>query len=517
MSRQGVVGRRFAAILLALVAVFGVSVSAPQPARADGIIGNTIEGACRIGTGPVLGTILHTGGKLTGIGGLTGSDMCDAVGDAGEKAIKEAWKNVWDSVLGDMIKSAQDVTKWVIKKVLTFALLGPSVDLKGTGLWTGKATLAGMLVWLGLVIAAAGVIWQLAKMAVTGKAQHAGVAMRGWVENLFLSALGVSLFAFLLTLGDALSAGLVNATFKDDGQAYERIIAVLLPAAVSNPITLLCVVGVLLLIGFVLMVMIFLRQSAIPIICLLIPVAGGGRTGGEVTRKWAPTLITSGMVIVAYKPMVAVIICTGFAEFGHAKTLPEWLRGCATLLLAVIAPGPLTKIFAPFGAAVGAGMSAGGAGGALTAAAGYFAGKAGGDDDSGGGDSPSSAVEHARYVEQSMGSQNGGGGDGGSGENGGQGGDAQAQAARNEAGTRVPGQAGTEGAAGAEGAAAGAGAGAGAAGAGAGAGGAAAAGGGGAAAAAGPAGIAVAAGIQVLDGVNDAVQGASGQIGGENQ
>ncbi|MGW8879554.1 hypothetical protein [Streptomyces mirabilis] len=503
--------RRFAAILLALVAVFGVSVvSAPQPARADGIIGNTIEGACRIGTGPVLGTILHTGGKLTGIGGLTGSDMCDAVGDAGEKAIKAAWKNVWDSVLGDMIKSAQDVTRWVIKKVLTFALLGPSVDLKGTGLWTGKATLAGMLVWLGLVIAAAGVIWQLAKMAVTGKAQHAGVAMRGWVENFFLSALGVSLFAFLLTLGDALSAGLVNATFKDDGQAYERIIAVLLPAGVSNPITLLCIVGVLLLIGFVLMVMIFLRQSAIPIICLLIPVAGGGRTGGEATRKWAPSLITSGMVIVAYKPMIAVIICTGFAEFGHARTLAEWLRGCATLVLAVIAPGPLTKIFAPFGAAVGAGMSAGGAGGALTAAAGYFAGKAGGDGDDGGsgggGDNSSTVLDHVRRVEQSMGSQ---GGNGGSGEEGGQGADAQTQAARNEAGARVPGQAaGAEGAAGVDAAAAGAGAGAGAAGAGAGA---------GAAAAAGPAGIAVAAGIQVLDGVNDAVQGASGTMGGENQ
>ncbi|MDX3867245.1 hypothetical protein [Streptomyces europaeiscabiei] len=511
MSRQGVVGRRFAAILLALVAVFGVSVSAPQPARADGIIGNTIEGACRIGTGAVLGTILHTGGKLTGIGGLTGSDMCDAVGDVGEKAVKEAWKNVWDSVLGDMIKSAQDVTKWIIKKVLTFALLGPSVDLKGTGLWDGKATLAGMLVWLGLVIAAAGVIWQIAKMAVTGKAQHLGVAMRGWVENLFLSALGVSLFAFLLTLGDALSAGLVNATFEDDGKAYERIIAVLLPTAVSNPITLLCIVGVLLLIGFVQMVMIFLRQSAIPIICLLIPVAGGGRTGGEATRKWAPTLITSGMVIVAYKPTVAVILCTGFAEFGHAQTLAEWLRGCATLVLAVIAPGPLTKIFAPFGAAVGAGMSAGGAGGALNAAAGYFAGKAGGDGDGdGGGDggSPSSAVEHARYVEQSMGSQNGGGG---SGEDGSQGGDAQAQAARNEAGTRVPGQAGAEGTAGADAATAGAGAGVGAGAAGAA--GTAGATGTAAAGALGPVGV----GIQVLDGVNDAVQGASGQMGGENQ
>ncbi|WP_374987226.1 hypothetical protein [Streptomyces fradiae] len=506
--------RRLATLLLALVAVVGVSVSAPPPAAADGIIGNTIEGACRVGTGPILGTILGIKGKVNGIGGLTGSEMCDAIGDAGEKVV-EAWKNVWDSVLGDIIRAGMDVTKWIIKKVLTFALLAPSVDLAGTGLWGGNATLAGMLTWLGMVIAVAGVMWNLGKMALTGQAKWAGRALAGWVENLVLSFIGVSLFALLLVLGDALSAGLVNATFADDGTAYEKIVAVMLPAAISNPITVLCVVAVLLLIGFIQMVMIFLRQSAIPIICLLLPVAGGGRTGGEATRKWAPTLITTGLVIVAYKPILAIIICVGFSEFGHAKTLAEWLRGCATLVLAILAPGPLTKIFAPFGAAVGAGMGSGGASGALSAAAGYFAGSGkdsdGGGSSSDGGGAPTDAVNHARYVEQQMGSQ-GQGGVGGSGEDGGAGSDAQAQAARNAAGARVPGQAGADGAPGAAGTdaavagtssatATGTSAGTAAA---------------GTAATAG-AGAAVAVGIQVLDGVNDTIQGASGQVGGGNQ
>ncbi|MEV6424967.1 hypothetical protein [Streptomyces sp. NPDC051662] len=493
--------RRLVTLLLALVAVFGVSVSAPPPAVADGPISNGIEGLCRVGTGPVLGTILGIKGKPTGVGGLTGSGMCDAIGDAGEKVIKDSWKNVWDSVLGDIVKSGQDVGKWVIKKTLTFSLLGPSVDLEGTGLWGGKATLAGMLTWFGLLIAVAGIMWQIGKMALTGQTKHAGRAMTGWIENLFLSTLGVSLFALLLVLGDAMSAGLVNATFADDGQAYERIVKVLLPT-IGNPITSLAVVAVLLLIGFVQLVMIFLRQSAIPIICLLLPVAGGGRTGGDTTRKWAPTLITSGMVIVAYKPTVAIIICTGFAEFGHSKTLAEWLRGCATLVLAVIAPGPLTKIFAPFGAAVGAGMSAGGASGALGAAASYAAGKFGGDDgDSGGGGGgggegggPDDAVSHAQRVSQSMGPQGGGEGEEGAGS------DAQAQAARNE-GARVPGQGGPEGVGGVgegltEGAAGTTGS---------------------TAAGASSVALPVAAAIQVLDGVNDAVQGASGAVGGDQQ
>jgi hypothetical protein len=143
-----------------------------------------------------------------------------------------------------------------------------------------------------------------------------------------------------------MTAGLVDATFADGGSAYDQIILVLLPVAVINPIIVLCMVGVLLLIGFVQMVLIFLRQAAIPIICLLLPVAGGGRTGGETTRKWAPTLITSGLVIIVYKPIVAVIICVGFSELGHYESVVGWLRGVATLFLAVVAPAPLTMIFA---------------------------------------------------------------------------------------------------------------------------------------------------------------------------
>ncbi|MFC9164410.1 hypothetical protein ACFTZ8_26825 [Streptomyces fungicidicus] len=494
--------RRLAALLLTLAAVLGLALSTPTPAAAiDGP--NPVDIGCRVGSSSLLD--LLPGSPGGGSGKITGADVCEKIGDAAEKSMKEPWKALWESILGDIVKSAADVVRWIIKKVLTVALLGPSLDLEATGLFGQDATLAGMLTWLGLVIAAAGAMWQMGRMAVTGQSKHLGRAALGWVENTILSAVGVAMIALLLAAGDALTTGLVDATFADDGKAYETIVAALVPAAISNPITMLCVIAVLLLVGFIQLIMVFLRQSAIPILCLLLPVAGGGRAGGDATRQWAPKLITSICVVIAYKPILAVIICTGFAEFGQAKTLAEWLRGCATLVLAILAPGPLTKLFAPFGAAVGAGMSAGGASGALSAAAGYVAGKnkdSGGD--SGGGVAPTDAVTHAQYVAQQMGRQDQGGGDGGAGQDGGQGGDAQAQAARNEA-SRVPGQAGAEGPAGADAATAGTSS--------ATATGTAAAGAG--TAAAGAVGIGV--GIQVLDGVNDAIQGASGQVGGGNQ
>ncbi|WP_309049639.1 hypothetical protein [Streptomyces sp.] len=499
-------------MLLALVAVLGVAVAAPQPAAADGIVGGGVELACDgAATVSPVGVITNI---VTGGGAY---DLCEKIGDTVNDKVNEAWKEVWDSILGDVINSAADVTKWTIKKVLTVALLGPSVDLEGTGLFgkDSKVSLAGMLTWLGLVIATAGAMWQIGKMAITGQSKHIGRAMLGWVENIILSTVGVGLIALLLVAGDRLTTGLVDETFKDDGRAYETIVGVMVPAAVKNPVTMLCVVTVLLLIGFIQLVMVFLRQSAIPIQCLLLPVAGGGRVGGDTTRQWAPRLITSILVVIAYKPILAVIICVGFSEFGNAGTLAEWLRGCATFLLAILAPGPLTRLFAPFGEAVGGGMASGGFTGALSAAGGYFKGKqdGGGKDD--GGVAPMTPLEYARYVEQSMGSQNGPEGrEGSSGQGGTDGSDAQTQAARNQASrTPVPGQA--AGGGGPAGQGAGAAAGAGGQSAGAAGGGSAAGAAGGAGAAAGGAGIA----IQVLDGVNNTIQDASGQIGsgGNNQ
>ncbi|MEH0589865.1 hypothetical protein QA942_39870 [Streptomyces sp. B21-106] len=483
--------RRLVVLLLALVAAIGLAVS---PAAADdgdnGIIGGGVQIACDLPAGLLVDAVT---------GSSQGSDMCDRVGSEAAKKVDQAWKAVRDSLLGDVIDTAADAAKWMIKKVLTVALLGPSLDLRATGLFGRDATLAGMLTWLGLLIATVGAMWQLARMAVTGQTKYAGQAMMGWVQNTVVSAAGVGLVALLLAAGDAMTTGLVDATFKDDGQAYETIVKTMVPAGVSNPITMLCVVAVLLLIGFIQLVMVFLRQSIIPIQCLLLPIAGAGRVGGDATRQWLPRLVTSICVVIAYKPILAIIICTGFSEFGKAQTLAEWLRGCATLVLAVLAPGPLTRIFAPFGEAVGAGMAGGGALGAVAGAASFVAGRSSkGDDGKDGGSSAQqmTPMEYAAFVEQSMGRQGGGGQGGESGR------DVQAQASRNEA--QVPRQAGSAdagpaapqpgtGATGPAGQPTGAQTGAGLG--------------------------AAALGIQVLDGVNNTVQGASQQIadGGNTQ
>ncbi|MFF2073398.1 hypothetical protein ACFVXG_01430 [Kitasatospora sp. NPDC058162] len=478
---------RLAALLLALSTLCGVIALAP-PAAADdkpGIIGSLAQAGCDYG---VVGAYDY----------LTDGHHCEHIGETVDRTIEAEWNGVWDSTIGELLKAGIAFVKALVKFTLTVALQGPSLRLEDTGLFGEHATLAGVMVWLGLIISAVGLMWQIGRMAVTGQMRHLGQALSGWLQNCLLCVGGIAGVALLLRAGDALTDGLVDSTFGDTGTATGHIVDILVPHVV-NPFIVICGLLVLVPVGFVQLVLIFLRNSAIPIQCLLLPIAGAGRVGGETTRKWAPLLIRSILIGIFYRPMDAVIICTGFAEFGHADSVVEWLRGLTTLLLGALAPAALVRIFGPVADEVGTAMGSGGAVAAMSAAGAYASrrGHGGAADSEGagaeGGSGATSAVEHARRVEQSMSTSPG------VDEQSSTGGDALSQAARNQA-ARVPGPAAPlDGATGADGTPGSGGSGfaSGAAGAGA------------AGAAAGGAGLA----IQVLDGLNSAVQRGAGEIG----
>ncbi|WP_369185363.1 hypothetical protein [Streptomyces sp. Y1] len=438
---------RIAALFLALAIVLGTGTATARPAAADdGVVGTIVKYSCGF---TAVGMIER----------MTDNDWCDSAGKAADKAVKEEWDKIWKSAIGDWLKAAIELCKTLIAATLTVALKGPSLKLEDTGLWSGNAVLAGMLAWLGVLISAFGFMWQAGRMAVTGQAKHLWRAASGWGQNALLSIFGVALVALLLEAGDALTDGLVQGVFHDDKTAFDKIITTMVPEGVVNPVIVVCGSVVLILVGFIQLMLVFLRNSAIPIQCLLLPIAGAGRAGGDATQKWMSKLISSILVGIAYKPILAAIICAGFTEFGKANGFSAWLRGLATLLLGILAPGPLTRIFASLSEELGSGMAGSGAIGAV-GAIGAMAkrgseggGGGGGGDAGGGGAEPTSAVEHAKHVAQTMpksGTSEGGQDDGG---------DALAQAARTGAGqipnptppgdsaapaAGVPGAAGTE-------------------------------------------------------------------------
>ncbi|MDA5279884.1 hypothetical protein [Streptomyces sp. Isolate_45] len=491
--------RRPILLFLALIAALGLAVSvsttamaAPEdPPSTTKVIVETI---CDVGSGGSVGMLVEL------VSDISSDEACGLVAKAVDKVVNEAWESIKNSLFGDFTVACQDVTRWLLKKAFTFVLFTPSIDLNATTLWDGESSLAGMLMWVGLLVAVGGLMWQVGRMALTGQTKQLGRSMTGWAENVVLSVAGLFLFVLLLRTLDTATAGIVESAIGDANATWEKLDRAMVPDT-ANPIHAAGIVAILLPVTFLQMVSMFLREAAIPIICLMLPIAGAGRMGGDTSRQWLPKLISSALVIVFYKFLLAIIICAGFTQMG-APGLLEWLRGLATLVLGLIAPIPLMKVFMPFGMAVGGGMAGGGgASGALAGAAGYFAGKGGKQDgpsspppprpDASSSSQPPSppppgppsAVERAQYVEQSMGRQ-GGNGDEDSGAG------SPVPAPRGGGPSSAPAEAEATGAeaSGTAGAAAG-----------------------------GPAAIVLAASIQVIDGVNDAIQHASSDASGGQQ
>ncbi|MEU2757295.1 hypothetical protein [Streptomyces albidoflavus] len=416
--------RRWWAVLaasLALVFLAPTVVVADDP-PSGGLVADVAEVACDVTGAGIVGDLLDE------------PDLCETVGVATEMGVKKAWASVWESIVGDIIRACVDGVKWLIKKTMTFALQGPTINLEETGLFEADATLAGMLVWLGWVIAAFGVMWQLGRMAVSGQSKYAGRALLGWFENMAVTAVGVGLMALLIVGTDRATKGLVDLTFDSANNAHADIATTMVLGATAaslggfNPMLIGGAVLVVLILGFITMAILFLRDIAIPIQALLLPIAGGGRTGGETTQKWLPKLCAASLSVIFSKFLIAVILCAGFAGMDGATSLVAWFRGAVTYGLACAAPFMLMKFFQPLGMAVGSGLAMGGALGAAANIATLMEKSRGGGGGGGGarGGAPDAteqdhggetkggaadAVSQAQRLERTMPSQGGSSGD----------------------------------------------------------------------------------------------------------
>ncbi|MEU2311481.1 hypothetical protein [Streptomyces albidoflavus] len=414
--------RRWWAILaasLALVFLAPTVVVADDP-PSGGLVADVTEVACDVTGAGIVSDLLDE------------PDTCERVGVATEKGVKKAWASVWESIVGDIIRACVDGVKWLIKKTMTFALQGPTINLEETGLFEPDATLAGMLVWLGWVIAAFGVMWQLGRMAVSGQSKYAGRALLGWFENMAVTAVGVGLMALLIVGTDRATEGLVDLTFDSANNAHVDIATTMVLGATAaslggfNPMLIGGAVLVVLILGFITMAILFLRDIAIPIQALLLPIAGGGRTGGETTQKWLPKLCAASLSVIFSKFLIAVILCAGFAGMDGATSLVAWFRGAVTYGLACAAPFMLMKFFQPLGMAVGSGLAMGGALGAAANIATLMEKSRGGGGGGARGGAPDAAeqdhggeakggaadaVSQAQRLERTMPSQGGSSGD----------------------------------------------------------------------------------------------------------
>ncbi|MEU0670887.1 hypothetical protein ABZ508_34190 [Streptomyces lavendulocolor] len=339
-----------------------------------------------------------------------------AVGDAGGKALSTAAQKVADSVLGDAAKSMAEFVGEFMRVGFGWWLMTDSVQVKDSGVLgdtkdpTKQLSLHALMVGIGAGIATILAMFQGIRMIMQRKGAPLGQLLQGLMINVLVSAAGVGVIDALLIASDQLTKSILYVGFGG-GDVPDRMATMLLPA-IANPMGLLAISLIVLIIGGIQLVMLFLRQAAIPIQALLLPIAGAGQVGGDNSRQWLPRLFTAIMVIITYKPMAALIISVGFTEMANGNGIIDFVRGVVTLALSVIALKSLLALFAPIGLSMGNAVTAGGGlGGALSMAGSMLGSRMDGAGGNGGGGGSTSATQHAADMDRNGPAANGGGGD----------------------------------------------------------------------------------------------------------
>ncbi|MFF5808272.1 hypothetical protein [Streptomyces sp. NPDC012746] len=333
-----------------------------------------------------------------------------AITEAPGKVLSSAAQKVSDSVLGDAAQSMAEFTAEFIRVGFGWWLASPSVQVKNSGVIgeaassdpTKKLSLHGLMMGVGAGIATLLVMFQGIKTIIQRKGAPLAHLLQGFMINMLVTAAGIAIIDALLIASDQLTKQILYVGFGAD-DVPKRMATMLLPA-LANPIGLLTIALIVFIVGGVQMAMLFLRQAAIPIQALILPIAGAGQLGGESTRQWLPRTFTAIMVIIVYKPIAGLIITVGFVEIVNGNGYIDFIRGCVTLVLSVIALKSLFALFAPIGATVGSAVgSGGGFGGALSmlgSAMGSQVGSDGGGGSGGGGGAPTTASQHAADMDR---------------------------------------------------------------------------------------------------------------------
>jgi len=278
------------------------------------------------------------------------------------------------------------------------------LDLSSVNLASqGAVTLYGTTLSIGWLIAAVLLMFQAMQTMAAGRGAPLLQALRGLIVTSLVALVGVGVTGFLLEFSDAL-ATMILGDLAENGLLHKNLVSLILrePATRTTAgmaVTLVTFLLALLLIltMIVQLVVLLLRNATLPILTILLPIAAAGQVGGGATRQWLPKIITAVAAVIAYKPMVSLIMVAAVRQGRNSTSVSGMLYGLLLFVLSLIAMPALLRAFAPFGLMV----SGGGGGGALRMAAdvALMASAA----SSGGATAATSAADHARNREHDSG------------------------------------------------------------------------------------------------------------------
>lgn len=242
-----------------------------------------------------------------------------------------------------------------------------------------------------------------ARMALSRKAVPLIDAGRGVVLLVTVTAIGTVVPNLVLQWGDEWCDWVLDAS-AEGGFAKRMTAIVTAPSGAPSALVLLFSL-LALIIGIVQALLLLFRGAALVILAGLLPLAASGSIT-KMTQPWFGTVAGWMLALSFYKPIAATVYATAFLLVGKGEGLHAMLMGLAMMLISLIAFPVLLKFFtwttggtesSGGGGVLGTVMASVAALGALRAygGGGFGFGRAG------------SAAEHADYLDQQLGSQNG--------------------------------------------------------------------------------------------------------------
>lgn len=306
--------------------------------------------------------------------------------DAGEAVTNPVGAAV-DSTIGRWMTELNQGVRWFLAVLLYWWILIPSVDVE-------KSTAAVMwppMLGLGMGIGIFLLVWQGVKMMFSGKAPLIlADTLKGLAYFALWCILGITFIGTLTKASEGLTYGILNysldaaeigcsryqaeerqpdgfditfpdvdtsnmtdeeseraATQAEVGKAFGTCAASQMAVTVASSAWLLLFYIIAFIVSLVQGLLLFIREAALPVMALLLPIAAAGQIGGSNTKRWLPNLVTMMMTLLAYKPMVALVFAVGFTSSTLSDNVMDILRGLLTLLVGVIAPAVLLKAFKP--------------------------------------------------------------------------------------------------------------------------------------------------------------------------
>ncbi len=299
-----------------------------------------------------------------GVGCAIFSGVCADAVDFVISGAGDALGAIANSVLEPIAEAIAGAAAELISNGLSWWMDMPTVDVAGTGI----AALNEPLALLGAGIAMLLLIWQAIRAMISRRGAPLGEALEGLIKGAVVVALATTVVGQLAAAADGLTDLIARAAFCGgnascnvrDGMT-ETVKSVLLPVSSQIGFVILTAL-VVFLVAIVQLVMLFIRQIAVPIPMTLTPVAAAGQIGGQTPRSWLPKLAAAVIAVIVYKPLAMLIIAVGFTQWEFGQSTADWIRGIMTLLLSVVALPTLMRIFTPLtsmGGAGGGGLSAG--------------------------------------------------------------------------------------------------------------------------------------------------------------